>query len=41
MAKETQFVEQIANINEDFPKWYTDVVMKTKLVDYLQYKDFV
>ena len=34
MAKETQFVEQIANINEDFPKWYTDVVMKTKLVDY-------
>ena len=34
MAKETQFVEQIADINEDFPKWYTDVVMKTKLVDY-------
>ncbi len=34
MAKETQFVEQIADINADFPKWYTDVVMKTKLVDY-------
>lgn len=34
MAKETQFVEQIANINEDFPQWYTDVVLKTKLVDY-------
>ena len=34
MAKETQFVEQIANIDEDFPKWYTDVVLKTKLVDY-------
>ncbi len=34
MAKETQFVEQIADINGDFPKWYTDVVMKTKLVDY-------
>ena len=34
MAKETQFVEQIADINQDFPKWYTDVVMKTKLVDY-------
>ncbi len=34
MAKETQFVEQIADINSDFPKWYTDVVMKTKLVDY-------
>ena len=34
MAKENQFVEQIADINEDFPKWYTDVVLKTKLVDY-------
>ncbi len=34
MAKEQQFVEQIADINADFPKWYTDVVMKTKLVDY-------
>ena len=34
MAKETQFVEQIADINQDFPQWYTDVVMKTKLVDY-------
>jgi prolyl-tRNA synthetase len=33
MAKE-QFVEQIANIDEDFPQWYTDVVLKTKLVDY-------
>ena len=34
MAKETQFVEQIADINGDFPQWYTDVVLKTKLVDY-------
>ena len=34
MAKETQFVEQIADINQDFPQWYTYVVMKTKLVDY-------
>ena len=34
MAKETQFVEQIANIQTDFPQWYTDVVLKTKLVDY-------
>lgn len=33
MAKET-FVEQIADIKEDFPKWYTDVVLKTQLVDY-------
>lgn len=34
MAKENQFVEQIADINENFPQWYTDVVLKTKLVDY-------
>ena len=34
MAKENQFVEQIANIDTDFPQWYTDVVLKTKLVDY-------
>jgi prolyl-tRNA synthetase len=33
MAKET-FVEQIADIETDFPQWYTDVVTKTKLVDY-------
>ena len=34
MAKDNQFVEQIADINADFPQWYTDVVIKTKLVDY-------
>lgn len=28
------FVEQIADIEKDFPQWYTDVVVKTKLVDY-------
>ena len=33
MAKEN-FVEQIADIEKDFPQWYTDVVLKTKLVDY-------
>ena len=33
MAKD-QFVEQIADIDTDFPQWYTDVVVKTKLVDY-------
>ncbi|MDE6356383.1 MAG: proline--tRNA ligase [Clostridia bacterium] len=33
MAKEN-FVEQIADIEADFPQWYTDVVLKTKLVDY-------
>ena len=34
MAKENQYVEQIADIESDFPQWYTDVVLKTKLVDY-------
>lgn len=33
MAKDN-FVEQIADIKKDFPQWYTDVVLKTKLVDY-------
>ncbi len=33
MAKES-FVEQIADIEKDFPQWYTDVVIKTGLVDY-------
>ncbi|MDE6273794.1 MAG: proline--tRNA ligase [Clostridiales bacterium] len=31
---EKQFVAQIADIESDFPQWYTDVVVKTKLVDY-------
>ena len=34
MAKDHQFVSQIADIERDFPQWYTDVVTKTKLVDY-------
>lgn len=33
MAKES-FVKDIADITVDFPQWYTDVVLKTKLVDY-------
>lgn len=31
---EKQFVKEIADINVDFPQWYTDVVLKTQLVDY-------
>ena len=31
---EKQFVREIADINENFPQWYTDVVLKTQLVDY-------
>lgn len=29
-----QFVKEIADINENFAQWYTDVVIKTGLVDY-------
>ncbi len=31
---EKQFVREIADINTDFTQWYTDVVLKTQLVDY-------
>ena len=31
---EKSFVTQIADINENFAQWYTDVVLKTELVDY-------
>ena len=31
---EKQFVKEIADINENFAGWYTDVVTKTELVDY-------
>lgn len=31
---EKQFVTQIADIENDFAQWYTDVVLKTELVDY-------
>ena len=29
-----EFVKEIADINADFPQWYTDVVIKTGLADY-------
>ena len=34
MADNKQFVTQIADIEENFAQWYTDVVLKTELVDY-------
>jgi len=30
----TTFVKEIADIKADFPQWYTDVIIKTKLADY-------
>jgi len=32
--KDTQFVKEITDMNVDFPQWYTDVILKTQLVDY-------
>ncbi|MBQ2717812.1 MAG: proline--tRNA ligase [Clostridia bacterium] len=34
MAKDKQFVKEVADMTVDFPQWYTDVVIKTELVDY-------
>ncbi len=34
MSDKKEFVKDIADIREDFPRWYTDVVVKTELVDY-------
>ena len=34
MSKEQNFVKEVADINEDFAQWYTDVVIKTDMVDY-------
>lgn len=34
MAKDAQFVKEIADIETNFPQWYTDVVLKTQMVDY-------
>lgn len=37
MGKEN-FVKEITNIEEDFTKWYTDVVLKAELADYAETK---
>lgn len=34
MANNKNFVKEVASINEDFAQWYTDVVIKTDMVDY-------
>ena len=40
MAKKNK-VEEITPINEDFSRWYTDVILKTELVDYAPVKGFM
>ena len=37
MGKE-EFVKEITNIDEDFAKWYTDIVIKAELADYTDTK---
>ena len=34
MADQKKMVEAITSMEEDFPRWYTDVVKKAELVDY-------
>jgi len=34
MAQQKKLVEDITSMNEDFAKWYTDVVKKAELIDY-------
>ena len=34
MAKGKKFVESITSMDEDFAKWYTDIVKKAELADY-------
>lgn len=41
MAKQEEFVSHISKRNEDFPQWYTDVIVKTDLVDYSDVKGFM
>lgn len=36
--KEEGFVKEITNIEEDFAKWYTDIVLKAELADYTDTK---
>lgn len=35
---ENEFVKEITNIDEDFAKWYTDIVRKAELADYTDTK---
>ncbi len=38
MSKNKKFVEAITSMDEDFAKWYTDIVKKAELVDYSSVK---
>ena len=34
MSKNNEYVTEITNIEDDFAKWYTDIVLKAELADY-------
>ena len=38
MGNKQDFVKDIANIDEDFAQWYTDIVRKAELADYTDTK---
>ncbi len=41
MGNEKDFVKEITNIEEDFARWYTDIVIKAELADYTDVKGFI
>ena len=38
MAQQKKMVEDITSMEEDFSKWYTDIVKKAELMDYSSVK---
>ena len=41
MSDNKDFVKEITNIEENFPQWYTDIVIKAELADYTATKGFI
>ena len=41
MKDDKKFVKDITNIDENFPQWYTDIVLKAELADYTDVKGFI
>ena len=39
--KNNEFVKNITKMDEDFSKWYTDIILKAELVDYAPMKGFM
>ena len=38
MANDKKMVEDITSMEEDFAKWYTDIVKKAELIEYTSVK---